>query len=104
MSASEIYEFLAQRQSASTLIEPKPDRQTVENILHVGGTVPDHGALKPYRFVVVEDEAREIFADAMVNAAIEAKGAVDDKMKAKIKSKAYAAPMQIVIIFSPVDN
>lgn len=104
MSASEIYDFLARRQSASILVEPKPDRSTVEKILQVGGTVPDHGALKPYRFVVVEGEGREKFADAMVNAAEEAKGSVEEKKKAKLKAKAYAAPLQVVIVFSPQDD
>lgn len=104
MATREIYEFLAQRQSASTLVEPKPDQATMENILRVGGTVPDHGSLKPYRFVVVQDEGREKFAEAMVNAAAEVKGALEEKMKAKLKSKAYAAPLQVVIIFSPIDN
>ncbi|WP_141732563.1 nitroreductase family protein [Oligoflexus tunisiensis] len=104
MSASEIYSFLAQRRSSSVLVEPRPDRDTVEKILQVGGTVPDHGSLKPYRFVVVEGEGRETFADALVNAGLEAKGSLEEKKQAKLKSKAYAAPMQIVIIFSPKEN
>ncbi|HYX36579.1 MAG TPA: nitroreductase [Oligoflexus sp.] len=104
MPAPEIYNFLAQRQSASILVEPKPDRSTVEKILQVGGTVPDHGGLKPYRFVVVEGEGREKFAESMVNAAMEAKGTLDDKKKAKLKSKAYASPLQVVIVFSPEED
>lgn len=104
MSASAIYSFLAQRQSAAILQEPKPDRKAVEDILQVAGSVPDHGGLRPYRFVVVQDEGRETFAAAMVNAAEEAKGQIEDKQRAKIKAKAFAAPMQIVIIFSPAPS
>jgi nitroreductase len=104
MSASEIYSFLAQRRSASILQEPAPDRSTVEKILQVAGTVPDHGSLKPYRFVIVEGAGRDRFAEALVNAGVEAKGSLDEKKQAKLKSKAYAAPMQIVIIFSPRDS
>lgn len=104
MTDTSFYNFLAQRQSASILIEPRPDRSTMEKILQVGGTVPDHGALKPFRFVVVEGEAREKFADAMVNAAVEAKGELDEKKRAKLKSKAYAAPLQVILVFSPEED
>jgi len=104
MSVPEIYHFLAQRRSASILVEPKPDHGTIEKILQVGGTVPDHGGLKPYRFVVVEGDGREKFAQAMLNAAVEAKVVLDEKKQAKLKSKAYAAPMQVIIVFSPHDD
>lgn len=104
MSASDFYQFLAQRRSASILVEPSPDPSQLEKILQVGGTVPDHGGLKPYRFVVVAGAGREKFAEAMVNAGLEAKGALDEKKQAKLKSKAFAAPMQIVIVFSPQDD
>jgi len=104
MSASDSYQFLAQRRSASLLVEPYPDRSHVEKILQVGGTVPDHGALKPYRFVVISGEGREKFADAMVNAGLEAKGSLDEKKQAKLKAKAFAAPMQVVIVFSPEED
>jgi nitroreductase len=104
MSASEIYSFLAQRRSSSVLQEPRPDRGTVEKILQVAGTVPDHGSLKPYRFVVVEGSGRDQFAEALLNAGLEAKGSLEEKKQAKLKSKAYAAPMQIVIIFSPQES
>lgn len=104
MSASDFYQFLAQRRSASVLVEPCPDRSTVEKILQAGGTVPDHGALKPYRFVVISGEGRDQFANAMVNAGLEAKGSLDEKKQAKLKSKAFAAPMQVVIVFSPEED
>ncbi len=100
-----IYNFLAQRHSAALLVEPKPSRPEIERILQVAATVPDHGALKPYRFVVIEGEARETFAEALLDAAhAHRPGGLDEGMKPKIKAKAFAAPLQIVIIFSPKDS
>jgi nitroreductase len=99
------YEFLAQRRSAAVLIEPKPNRSEIEKILQVAGTVPDHGVLRPYRFVVVEGEGRDRFGEALVNAANENRGApLDESVKPKIKAKAFAAPLQILIIFSPQES
>ncbi len=103
-SKQDIYHFLVQRKSASILVEPQPDLEDLQKILQVGGTVPDHGGLKPYRFIVIEGDARHAFADAMVNSSEERKGTLDDKMKAKVKAKAFAAPLQIVIVFSPIEN
>ncbi len=101
----DVYQFLAQRQSGSILIEPKPSYQELQKILAIAGTVPDHGALKPFRFIIIQNEARKKFGEALVNAAEEAKGSLlDEKTRPKIFAKAFAAPVLIVIIFSPVDS
>jgi nitroreductase len=97
------YEFLLKRRSASILHDPKPERAEIEQILNIAATAPDHGNLKPYRFVVIEGDAREKFGDALVDSANQFRPeALEEKMKPKIKAKAFAAPMQILIIYSPV--
>lgn len=99
----EFYDCLAKRRSASILQEPKPSRAAIERILNLAGTVPDHGDLKPYRFVVFEDSARDRFGDALVDAANAHRSEpLDEHKKPKIRAKAFAAPMQILIIYSPV--
>lgn len=99
----EVMHFLQQRRSASLLQEPKPDRSQIEQILSIAGTVPDHGGLKPYRFVVIEGKAQDRFGEALVNAAEEGKKeTLDEKVRPKIKAKAFASPLQILIIFSPL--
>src|SRR6187399_738408 len=85
-----VYKFLAERRSAGILTEPAPSRSEVQQILNVAGTVPDHGKLMPYRFVVFEGESREKFAMSLVNAANENRHEpLDDKLVPKIKAKAY---------------
>ena len=103
--AEELYQFLAQRRSASILIEPAPAGKDLEDILQVACTVPDHGALKPYRFIVVSGEAREAFGKALIDTTIEHKGAdLDDSLQKKVASKAFVAPMQILVFYSPVES
>ncbi|MBC7658914.1 MAG: nitroreductase family protein [Chitinophagaceae bacterium] len=100
---SEIFEFLVKRRSASILVDPKPKREELEQILNLAGTVPDHGQLRPYRFVVVEGEARARFGEALVDAAdAHRPEKLEDRMKAKIAAKAFAAPLQILLVYSPV--
>lgn len=110
--------FLLNRRSSSVLVEPAPDRVTLEQILSVALTVPDHGRLTPYRFVIVEGAARERFAAALLQVAEDALSAQSDhgvsaregsssaeslteQQKAKIRQKAFAAPLQVVLVFSP---
>jgi nitroreductase len=51
------------------LVEPGPDEVALERILAAGACAPDHGRLRPWRFVVVRGAARprlgEVFADAL---------------------------------------
>jgi nitroreductase len=103
MKDESFYTFLARRRSASILHDPAPSREEQELILNVAASVPDHGRLMPYRFVVFEGEGRERLGEGLVNAAREnRKDPVDESLAHKIKAKAYAAPLQVLIVYSPV--
>ena len=58
--AKEMLARLEARRSAPLrgLVEPGPDRQELACMLRLGARVPDHGRLVPWRFIVVEGEAR----------------------------------------------
>lgn len=51
------------------LSDPGPDEQALSNILQAGASAPDHGRLRPWRFIVVRGNARrrlgEVFAEAL---------------------------------------
>jgi nitroreductase len=55
------------RASALKLSEPGPSHEHIERIVRAGVRAPDHGRLRPWRFVVLEGEARRTLADAMAN-------------------------------------
>jgi len=79
-----------------------PDPLTLERILEVATTVPDHGRLRPWRFTVVSGAGRERFGDALVAGLHESKGEeVPDAAVAKMRAKAFAAPCAVVLIASP---
>ena len=48
---------------------PAPEGPALERILAAGASAPDHGRLRPWRFIVIRGEARhrlgEVFADAL---------------------------------------
>lgn len=57
-------DFLALRRSASPfeLTAPAPGGETLETLLRLAARVPDHGKLFPWRFIILEGEAKAAFA------------------------------------------
>jgi nitroreductase len=55
--------FLAQRRSASalTLTAPAPGVGELDVLLRLAARVPDHGKLAPWRFVILDGEAKSTF-------------------------------------------
>ena len=55
--------FILERHSQSDLQEPVPQGEELKLILEAGLNAPDHGRLRPYRFVIVAGEDRQSLAD-----------------------------------------
>lgn len=63
----ELLEGIEARTSAAKLGEPAPTREHLERIIHAGMRAPDHGRLRPWRFVVLEGAARAQLGEAMAD-------------------------------------
>lgn len=61
----DLLEGIQSRVSALKLGAPGPTAEQLDQILRAGIRAPDHGRLKPWRFVVLEGDARTKLADAM---------------------------------------
>ena len=59
-AAMEALEAVLTRQSVAPafLAEPAPDDAALERILAAGASAPDHGRLRPWRFIVIRGAAR----------------------------------------------
>ncbi|MGC8464161.1 MAG: nitroreductase family protein, partial [Acidimicrobiales bacterium] len=76
-----------------------PSAGQLDAILRAATTVPDHGGLRPWRFVVVSGAARERFGAALVSGLVEQRGdGVPDAAVAKMRAKALAAPCAVVLV------
>lgn len=49
-------DLLLNRRSASRLTAPAPTGEVRQNIINAGLRAPDHGALQPWRFILIEDQ------------------------------------------------
>lgn len=61
----EVLEAIQTRVSATKLVAPGPTREHIGQIVAAGVRAPDHGRLRPWRFVVLEGAARAQLGDAM---------------------------------------
>ena len=66
----EALEAVLTRQSVAPafLAEPGPDDAALARILAAGACAPDHGKLRPWRFIVIRGQARERFGEVFVEA------------------------------------
>ncbi|MFY9657497.1 MAG: nitroreductase [Methylocystis sp.] len=64
----DVFEAITTRASAKALSEPGPSDAQIAALLNAGACAPDHGRLRPWRFLVVRGKAREelgaLFAEA----------------------------------------
>jgi nitroreductase len=59
---------LLSRRSVGPLQEPAPEGADLDLILDAGLRAPDHGRLRPWRFVVIRGEARLAYGEKLVEA------------------------------------
>jgi nitroreductase len=79
-----------------------PDRADLVRILEAATTVPDHGGLRPWRFVVIAGTGREAFGDTLVAGLHDQHGAeLAAAAVAKMRGKAFAAPCAVMVVASP---
>ncbi len=67
---TEIIDFLLTRRSvtARNLIDPGPGEGDLKKILGAAHRVPDHGKIGPWRFIVIQGDARAKFGDVLADA------------------------------------
>ena len=96
----EVLDFLLSRRSrpAKTLGEPGPEREELMRLLTAGARIPDHKKLEPWRFVVVEGEAR----DRLAAAAAERLGELGETNLHKFAGQFRQGAVIVAVISSPV--
>lgn len=99
--ASDVLDFLVARRSATSLVAPGPTREQLDRILLAAGAVPDHGLLRPFRFVVAEGEGLAQFGDALAKAAAERNPAMPPALLEKVRAKAFRSPTIVALVSSP---
>jgi nitroreductase len=96
-----IIDFLSARRSVKPdrLVEPGPSPSEIETILTIASRVPDHKKLAPWRFILIEGDARarlgEVVAEACVAAEAEPPSHVRLDME---RGRFLRAPLVVAVV------
>jgi nitroreductase len=95
---------LTSRVSPAALVAPGPSPEAMAQILEAAVAAPDHGRIQPWRFVLVEGEARQRLGEVMAQSLKRREpGAPEGKLEAERK-KALRAPLIAVVAAALQDN
>ena len=101
-------DLLFRRRSIGRLTEPAPDERELETILRAAAAAPDHGELRPFRFIVLRDEAKEAFGSVLAEAYLRRVTLVGGKPEpaklSKERTKLNRAPLVIVVAAAHVHD
>lgn len=85
------------RQSVPQLIDPAPSQAELEKIFRAADRAPDHGLLKPWRFLVIQNQAREKLGQIFLAAAQKnSQTPLTAEQTEKFLAMPHRAPMIIV--------
>jgi len=88
---------LLTRRSARALTEPAPDAGALELIFAAAARAPDHGRLRPWRFILVRGPARERFGALLAEQLRRTHPQIGEESLQRERLKAFRAPLIIVV-------
>jgi nitroreductase len=90
-------EALLRRYSGRSLVEPAPDEAALGLILESATRAPDHGRLRPWRFIVIRSEDRAAFGELLADHMRRTKASVSDEALERERRKAFRAPLIVAV-------
>ena len=88
---------LLARRSVGPLQEPAPEGADLDLILDAGLRAPDHGKLRPWRFVVIRGEARLAFGELLAEASAKRDPANGAALGERYRAWVRRMPMLIAV-------
>ena len=89
---------LLNRVSVPRLVEPAPDATQREMLFRAALRAPDHGQLRPWRFLTVEGQARERMGELFAEALQVADAQAAPEALNKARGMPLRAPLLVVVI------
>lgn len=91
-------ELLHNRVSCPALQEPAPNQEQLDNIFKAALRAPDHGSIRPWRFLTVQGEHRSQLGELFLQAALSDDAELLPERQEKFRKMPLRAPMLIVVI------
>jgi nitroreductase len=96
-AAMQAIDVLLKRRSPKTLIDPAPDEGALGLLLECAARAPDHGRLRPWRFIVIRGAARERLGELMAKQLLRKLPAATAETLQRERQKALRAPLIVVV-------
>ncbi len=98
----ETLDLLSRRRSTSAkaMGEPGPDAAQLRRMLEAASRVPDHGKLFPWRFLVIEGDARAALGVVLADALVARNASVSESLKRFERGRFLRAPVVVAVISS----
>lgn len=97
-------EAIHKRQSPIKLRDPAPDTSALNAMLAAGMCGPDHGRLKPWRFIVVSREGRGALGQALADSLKAREPESSESVLERERQKAFRAPSIVVVAAKTLDR
>ena len=94
----EALDALLNRVSAPRLVEPAPTAEQRDVLFAAALRAPDHGQLRPYRFLSIEGDARNRLGEVLAQAVQSQGGEVTEAALDKARAMPLRAPLVVVVI------
>ena len=91
-------ENLMSRRSPNKLAEPAPSMEALSRAMAAAVRAPDHGRLKPWRFIVIDGDARHAFGEVMASCLKREQPDANEEMLKREREKALRAPTIVVAV------
>jgi nitroreductase len=88
---------LLNRRSAKTLTDPAPEGGALELLLECACRAPDHGRLRPWRFIVIRGAGRERLGELMAERLRRRQPAASPEALLRERQKPLRAPLLIAV-------
>jgi nitroreductase len=96
---SQTLDLLKKRRSVPPLFlrDPGPDAAQLTEILTSASRVPDHGKLAPWRFIVIEGEARAALGERAA-ACVKADNPAVDERRLEDEKRRFSSPVIVAVV------
>ncbi|QBF25779.1 nitroreductase [Pseudomonas tructae] len=93
----EALDALLHRVSVPRLLDPAPNAAQREALFQAALRAPDHGQLRPWRFLTVEGQAREKLGELLAEA-VKLNGEASEAALDKARAMPLRAPLLVVVV------
>ena len=95
---NDILRFLQNRNSAPKLCAPAPSDEQLQEIFTAALRAPDHGWIRPWRFIVISGDRRAAFGETLKSALLQRNPQADSAAQEKTLNAPLRAPLLVVVV------